>query len=247
MRRRGAIILRCSEARDDRLPHAAAGVPALSSREDWLGRWREGRIGWHEARGNAALRRHWRRLPAGSRVLVPLCGKSRDLKWLADRGHAVVGIELSELAVATFFEEQALAFDRSAAGRLTRYRARAADITLYAGDYFEFGDTPCDALFDRGALVALQAAERPRYAEHTDSLLAPAAERLVITLEYDQSRVDGPPFAVRADELLGYWPDLELIERRNDIDDAPPKFREAGLEVFDEAVWRSPRRKRPDA
>ena len=209
---------------------------------DWHDRWRDGRIGWHEAEGNAALKRYWPRLPAGSRVLVPLCGKSRDLRWLADRGHSVVGVELSALAVAAFFEEQSLGFEQSEAGRLTRYRARTADITLYAGDYFDFAAPPCDALFDRGALVALPAAVRPRYVAHTDGLLNAGAERLVITLEYDQRRVDGPPFAVSADELRAYWPDLELLERRNDIDNAPPKFREAGLEVFNEAVWRSPRR-----
>lgn len=218
--------------------HPTAG----SGDEDWHGRWRDGRIGWHEAEGNAALRRYWPSLPAGSRVLVPLCGKSRDLKWLADRGHAVVGVELSALAVAAFFTEQGLAFDRSDAGRLTRYRARAADITLYAGDYFDFDCPPCDALFDRGALVALPTAERPRYAAHTDGLLKADALRLVITLEYDQGRVAGPPFAVSADELLSCWPELELLERRNDIDNAPPKFLEAGLGTFNEVVWRSPQR-----
>lgn len=205
--------------------------------EDWLGRWREGRIGWHEPGGSAALCRHWPPQTAGGTVLVPLCGKSEDLKWLADRGHQVVGVELSELAVLAFFEEHGLAFERRSDGTFERFRATGAAITLYAGDYFEFDHEPCNALFDRGALVAVPPEERPRYVERTHALLSPSATRLVVTLEYDQERAAGPPFSVPPDELLGYWPDLELVERRDDLENAPPKFREAGLDAFHEAVW----------
>ena len=83
----------------------------------WKARWAEDRIGWHQADGNVNLREYWR----GScrRVLVPLCGKSPDLLWLADRGHDVVGIEISEIAVAAFFDENALAYTVDDAG-LTR-------------------------------------------------------------------------------------------------------------------------------
>lgn len=212
----------------------------MSAVEDWQGRWREGRIGWHEPEGSAALKRYWPALSAGRRVLVPLCGKARDLKWLADRGHAVVGVELSTLAVLAFFAEHGLAFTVERAGRLPCYRADDCDIALYAGDYFDFSAAPCDALFDRGALVAMPATERPRYVAHTKRLLRPGAGRLMVTLEYDQERAAGPPFSIAADEVSRYWPDLELVERRNDIDNAPPKFRNAGLEEFYESVWRSP-------
>lgn len=218
----------------------------MSGREDWLGRWREGRTGWHEAGGSGALRRHWPRLPTGSRVLVPLCGKAVDLRWLADRGHAVVGVELSPVAVEAFFREQGLSARERPAGGLTAFEARGADITIYCGDYFDFAGDACEALFDRGALVAIEEDRRPAYAAHTDGLLAPGATRLVVTLEYDASRASGPPYSVPADELLGYWPDLTCVERRDDLADAPPKFREAGLQAFHEAVWLSTARDDPD-
>ena len=70
--------------------------------ECWVERWQEGRTGWHEPDGNDSLKKYWR--AAGRRVLVPLCGKTPDLAWLARLGNEVVGIELAEIAVETFFD-----------------------------------------------------------------------------------------------------------------------------------------------
>lgn len=211
----------------------------MTGGEDWLGRWREGRIGWHEADGNALLKAHWPSLPAGSRVLVPLCGKSVDLKWLAGRGLDVIGVELSALAIEAFFAEHQLAYERDERGTLPAWRAVDRRLTLYCGDYFRFSCPPCDAIFDRGALVAVPADERPAYAAHTRTLLRRGAFHLLVTLEYEQERVAGPPFSVPADEVLGYWPDLERVGAHNDIANAPPKFAAAGLDEFIEVAWRS--------
>ncbi len=205
--------------------------------EDWQERWREGRIGWHQPGGHPGLRRHW---PwSGRRVLVPLCGKAADLCWLAERGNAVVGVELSELAVESFFAEQGLQYVVEK-GPLAAYRATALDITIYRGDYFELDIAPCDAHFDRGALIAMPPEKRPAYVEKTDSLLTDDALQLVITVDYDQAVVAGPPFSVGDDELLGYWPNLRCIEIVDDLSDAPPKFIDAGLEAMAEKIWRSP-------
>jgi thiopurine S-methyltransferase len=183
-----------------------------------------------------ALLRHW--LPRTGSVLVPLCGKSLDLRWLAERGHRVEGVELAERAIRDFFAEQQLTFDRTD-GALPAWVARELPITIHQGDYFAFGGVRCDALYDRAALVALPPDMRRAYAEHTDRLLAPSSFRLVVTLEYDQTLVNGPPFAVPADEVRAHWPDLELLDRREAHDEAPPKFRAAGVSLA-ESVWRSP-------
>lgn len=205
-------------------------------KEDWLERWAEGRIGFHEAEGNPALRQHW--TDTGRRVLVPLCGKSLDLLWLASKGNEVVGIELSELAVEAFFDENGLAYEREQGGRI--YRAKACDISIHCGDYLSFDDGVFDAHYDRAALIALPPSLRPAYVRKTDSLLSGDAYRLVITMEYDASLVDGPPYSVPAAELKGYWPALEEIDARDELASAPPRFREAGLEAVREIVWRSP-------
>ncbi len=204
--------------------------------EPWLERWTEGRIGWHEPAGNASLKRYWE-FTGGRRVLVPLCGKSVDLLWLESRGDAVVGVELSEIAVRDFFAENGLEVRVTDGGR--RYRAVDRDIAIYCGDYFDFDDDGFDAHYDRGALVAMPAGERRRYAAHTNGRLTADAAQLVITLEYDQSVVDGPPYAVFGKEVLGYWPSLERVAAYDDIANGPPKFRDAGLDEMIEVVWRS--------
>lgn len=207
--------------------------------EPWLERWEQGRIGWHEPDGNANLKRHWPVLDIGSRVLVPFCGKTRDLIWLANRGLDIVGVELSQIAVEAFFTEHGLEYEAEDNGDLVSYRSHTHPITICCGDYFDFESKPFDALYDRGALVAVSADERPRYVEHTKSLLKEDAYQLVITLEYDQSQACGPPFAVMPDEIISYWSELEVVGRHNDIDNCPPKFKAAGLTEVTETVWSS--------
>lgn len=207
--------------------------------EMWLQRWRDGRIGWHETEGSALLKRHWPRLVRGSSVLVPLCGKSVDLLWLAERGYDVVGVELSAIAVQSFFDEQELGFENSVSGSLQCYRATDAPIRIYQGDYFEFSGGPFHAMYDRGGLVALQREERARYAAHSKSLLEADAYQMILTLEYDDSVVSGPPYSVGVDEVAARFPDLLRLSSRNDINTGSPKFREAGLDEVIESVWAS--------
>lgn len=208
--------------------------------ENWIERWQEGRTGWHEPEGNTGLKSHWSSMNAGRRVLVPLCGKSPDLLWLARQGHEVIGVELSDIAVRGFFEDNGLKFDIERTGALPVFKATELPIAVFAGDYFQAEVPSCDALYDRGALVALPDTLRSAYVEHCQRLLVADPDIMVITLEYDQSVVQGPPFAVMADEIAGYWPGLERVGHYDDLDNCPPKFRRAGLTEVYEVVWRSP-------
>ncbi len=170
-------------------------------------------------------------------MLVPLCGKSVDLLWLAERGHAVTGVELSPVAVQAFFEENGLAYTQEPAGELLRYFTCDKPIEIYCGDYFALRQAPFDAVFDRGALVALPAEQRPAYAAHTRSLLRDGATQLLLTLSYEQAKVDGPPFSVMPEEAARYWPTLTPISRFDALETCPPKFRAAGLNEVIEIVW----------
>lgn len=208
--------------------------------EPWIERWEQGRIGWHEPDGNRKLKKHWPNLSQGSRVLVPFCGKTPDLLWLAKRDLGVVGVELSQIAVESFFAEHDLEFEVRSDRVLSCYHAKTRPIVIYCGDYFDFLSQPFDALYDRGALIALPAAERPTYVEHTKSLLRKDAYRLIITLEYDQRAANGPPFAVMPDEVISYWGNLKILSQNNDIENCPPKFRSAGLTEVIETAWSSP-------
>ena len=206
-------------------------------KHEWLARWESGQTGWHEAGGNSALRKFWPRLPAGNRVLVPLCGKTPDLLWLAKQGLDVTGVELSEIAARAFFVESGIPFETKTHGNLLCIRGVDQAVTIVCGDYFQFSDKPFDALYDRAALVALPPELRPDYVEHTRSLLKPGAAQLLITLEYDQVKANGPPFSVLHDEMSEYWPELRRAGDMSALGNMPPKFMEAGIDDFVEAVW----------
>jgi thiopurine S-methyltransferase len=200
----------------------------------WRERWDEGRIGFHEGKPNALLQRHVAALGAGRRVLVPLCGKSDDLAYLAAAGHAVVGVELVEDAARAFFAEHGLAPEASRAGDLTRLRAGAVEIL--AGDLFaarrdDVGAV--DALYDRAALIAFPPEMRPRYVAHLRTLLAaPAVRGLLVSLEYPHGALEGPPFSVDDAEVRRHWPEATLLEA---IDTASERLRAAGVSATERA------------
>jgi thiopurine S-methyltransferase len=178
----------------------ASTVPVMH--DEWLARWRDGRIGFHEGQPNAFLDRYLARLAGARRVLVPLCGRSEAMALLAAHGYEVVGIELAESAVREFFELHALVPSVERHGPFIEYRA--GSITLLVGNLFD--TTPAlvgatDALYDRAALIALPAELRTRYVAHLRTLLPAGAPGLVITMEYDAARMSGPPFPVAEDEL----------------------------------------------
>ena len=207
--------------------------------DEWLVRWQSGQTGWHEGGGNRALHKFWPGLTAGSRVLVPLCGKSPDLLWLSQQGCDVTGVELSEVAVRAFFNKADIRFETRAVGGLLWFRSVEHQLTIVCGDYFDFSDEPFDALYDRAALVALPPSLRPDYVKHTKTLLKANATQLLITLEYDQHKVDGPPFSVLTHEVKTYWPGLQRAGEMSALKNMPPKYRDAGLSEFVEAVWLS--------
>ena len=201
----------------------------------WLERWQEGRIGWHETDGNRGLKANW--TATGRHVLVPLAGKTVDLLWLASQGNRVTGVELSPLAVEGFFADQGLEFRVDESGSLPVFEATEIDVRIACGDYFAFEETGFDAHYDRGALVALPAEVRPRYAEHTLRRLTPDAYQCVISVRYAAEVAEGPPFSLDDAEIQGYWPRLRRADSYDDSAAMPPKFRDAGLDALTEEVW----------
>jgi len=178
--------------------------------EFWHQRWARDEIGFHESSANTLLQRHFDALslPPGSVVFLPLCGKTLDIGWLADRGHPVVGAELSERAVEQLFAERGLTPSVTDLGHVRRFRADR--ITVYAGDLFalERDDVgPVSAVYDRAALVALPPEMRGRYAARVVAITA-GAPQLLVCFEYDQQRMEGPPFSVDAGEVHALYGDV---------------------------------------
>ncbi|WP_447555856.1 thiopurine S-methyltransferase [Vreelandella sp. EE22] len=169
----------------------------------WRKRWQEGRIGFHQTSVHPVLTRYWAGLaiPRGAKVLVPLCGKSLDMRWLAKAGHPVLGVELAPEAVVQFLEQDP--------GGVSRYRqagfevTRQGSIELWCGDFFHlYIQQACElgAFYDRAALIALPPATRQRYAFHLAQLIPPKARGLLVSVTHSNGD-DGPPFSVCADEV----------------------------------------------
>lgn len=184
----------------------------------WHEKWANREIAFHQSATHELLVRHWPalRLAPQSRVFVPLCGKTLDIGWLLAQGHRVAGAELSPVAVAELFDELGVAPTVAAAGALARHSAAGLDV--FVGDVFDLAREalgPVDAVYDRAALVAMPAAMRGRYATHLTAITA-TAPQLLISFEYEQRLLAGPPFAVEAPEvrrLYGAAFETKLLDR----------------------------------
>src|SRR5690606_5035313 len=208
----------------------------------WLERWRQGRTNFHMERVTPLLQKYWPslNLPADSKILVPLCGKTLDMVWLAGQGHRVLGVELSSLAIERFFQENALTpvITESTLGK----HYTAGKIEIICGDIFRLGAdalSSCAGAYDRAALVALPADMRKRYVEHVYGQLASNYRGLLLTLVYDQGQMDGPPFSVDEAEvqtLYARHTQVRTLHRR-DILTKGPKLRERGLSALDPVAF----------
>ena len=186
----------------------------------WRTKWQRNEIGFHQSTVHPQLIAHWPRLKLteGSRVLVPLCGKSHDLEWLATAGFEVLGIELSEVAAATFFTEHGLTPTVDNHGPFRRYRS--GKITILCGDMMQASRTvveSCAAVYDRAALIALPPEMRRDYVQVLRALLPNGARGLLICVDYDAASVQPPPFVVDAAELMVLyepWCEVVVIDRQ---------------------------------
>jgi len=185
----------------------------------WHQRWECNEIGFHQDEVNPLLETSFSKLnlPTGSRVFLPLCGKTNDIAWLLNAGFRVVGAELSEIAIKDLFRELGLEPEVTEIENLRRYSAKQIDV--FVGDIFEVTTSligKVDAVYDRAALVALPALLRIDYAKHV-ARLAGNAPQFLITFEYDQWLMDGPPFSISAAEVeqhYGMIYSLQIAEER---------------------------------
>ncbi|HEB57014.1 MAG TPA: thiopurine S-methyltransferase [Gammaproteobacteria bacterium] len=210
--------------------------------EFWKQRWQNNETGFHLDEVNPLLPRFWPRLqiPEKSRVFVPLCGKSLDMRWLREQGHEVWGVELSPLALQQFFSEQGLKPEIHRAGSFEIWETDG--LRLFCGDFFELTPellgTP-SVVYDRASMIALPPAMRPDYARHLQSLAPASAPRLLVTLDYEQTQMAGPPFAVSEAEVQTLYGDIFQIEKifAEDILAGNERFLQKGLTRLEESVY----------
>lgn len=208
---------------------------------DWHSYWTRKKPGFHEARVNEYLQMY---LPLfglnpEDAIFLPLCGKAHDIQWLAQQGFQVVGVELSEVAIQSFFEEFELDYSVTREANFAVYRS--TNITLYQGDFMHLQAghlAHCKLVYDRASIVAIESFNRQRYSSHLLQIIPKDIPILMVTLEYDQSIMKGPPFSVPVEEIKGYFEPGYTVTSliTNEQIDEREKWREMGLKSFRETA-----------
>ena len=155
----------------------------FESKEAWEQDWTTDNPEFHSDEVNAMLIKHFGEFTRGRnklRILVPLCGKSLDMNWLADQGHTVVGVELIGKAIEAFFHENKLthhtkSIPLSSEIQGTVFKANEKDITLLECSIFdvtaEVVGSQFDCIWDRGSMTAIKMMKEGRLKQYTEIML----------------------------------------------------------------------------
>lgn len=209
----------------------------------WHARWKSESIGFHQPEINRYLKKYIDELALapGDTIFVPLCGKSLDMWWLHEQGFKVIGIELSDIAAKSFFAEAGKKATKTQSGKFTTWAY--ADVEILCGDFFDLDASMLEginAVFDRAALIALPEKIRSNYIAHLTSILPTGARGLLVTLEYSQEEMSGPPFSVserEVNELFAADFNLEIL-KGHDVLDENSNFFDRGLTRLTEKIYR---------
>ena len=202
----------------------------------WHKRWERGETAFHESKGNQLLKTHFEKinLPENPRIFIPLCSKTKDILWLLSRGIRVVGVELSNSAINDLFIDLDVTPNVLKLEGFILYQAKNIDI--FVGDIFQLSSEllgQVDAIYDRAALVALPERMRVNYASHLQ-LLTKSAPQLLITFEYKQPLMQGPPFSITNHEINQHYQDNYEIQC---IETQPLLKKLKGKVMASESIW----------
>ncbi|MCP3128550.1 thiopurine S-methyltransferase [Shewanella sp. KJ2020] len=208
----------------------------------WHDKWHQQQIGFHQQDINPFLVKYWQKLalPAAAKVFVPLCGKSLDMCFLAEQGHQVIGCELNELAVQQFFSDNQLEMTKTVVGEHQHYQTE--QISLYQGDIFTLPNEltqDVTAFYDRAALIAWPESMRAQYAKQLASLLPSGSLGLLVTLDYPQEALNGPPFAVSPTWVEAYLTEdfeIQVLDCQDVLADNP-RFIKKEVPWLNEAAY----------
>lgn len=221
-------------------PSGHQRVMTALGRAFWNERWTNQQLGFHEAKPNTLLEQHIDALEQATklRILVPLAGKAEDMRWLAARGHEVVGVEFVIHAVRDFFEEMGVDLwqKQTTLGKFDAFTANG--VTMLCEDFLAM--TPdeigtFDAIYDRAALVALEPSTRARYVATCRALLSPGGRIFLIALAYDQKRTHGPPWSVDRAEVEALYGAAPIVATHEVP--APGRLAQAGLSTLEETAY----------
>ena len=116
-------------------------------------------------------------------------------------------------------------------------------IEIFQGDFFSLQKDDLDNItdiYDRASLVALPLDMRKQYADKMAELQNPGIRTLLVTLTYDHSEMNGPPFSVSEDNVNELYSDYFSIEKLcfKDTIDNEPRMQDRGLTSLVETVYK---------
>lgn len=197
----------------------------------WIKKWQEGDIRFHQTKYHPALEKFGDRFSPGT-VLVPLCGKTLDMLYFSSKGHSVVGVELSPIACRDFFVENGIPFTEKSIQDFVVFTSEK--ITLWCGDFFKLPQAVWDnvsGIYDRAALVALPVEIRQQYAADIAKRSSKAVEILLVSFEYPEESMQGPPFSVTEEEIGNIYKSC-VIQK---IHSAKEEVR--SIEIMENVYW----------
>lgn len=223
--------------------------PKLSSgsltAEYWAKRWSKGALTWHEPDGNELLTNNLKQVLNESfpnrkaeelKVLVPLCGKAKDMYTFYQMGCTVVGVEFSAQAIKEFFDENN--FCQVNSKEKPFVTSIDNKIVLAQGDLFSFGKSlkhstyalpfpEYDIIWDRGSFEAFNIDKRQEYANFMSQFLSKDGIYLISVNDFDMAKYGGPPFSANRNDLekvYGGKLDISMVGTRNALAmDAPDR------------------------
>ncbi|XP_048363654.1 thiopurine S-methyltransferase isoform X1 [Sphaerodactylus townsendi] len=214
--------------------------------EEWLTKWELRNIGFHNGQGHPCLKKYldiFLNGRNGLRIFFPLCGKAVEMKWLADMGHHIIGVEISEIAVKEFFTEQNLSYSEETVPEIPGaklFKSSSGNISLYCCSFYDLTSTVAgkfDAVWDRGSFVAINPCDRERYANLMLSLMNVGCCCLLVTVSYDPNKHKGPPFYVPDSEVKKFFGQCCDIKQLEKIDCFQERHRTWGLDYFWEVLY----------
>ncbi|MDP6727865.1 MAG: thiopurine S-methyltransferase [Gammaproteobacteria bacterium] len=209
---------------------------------DWLKFWENNETNWHGDNVTQELIEYFElfELEPRDKVFVPLCGKSLDMLYIMNQGFSVIGVEISEIGVRQFFNENNLTYKITKVDDFDLYSTE--NLEIYCGDFFALTSKHLNkvkSVFDRKSLIALEPEVRQKYVKHLNDIISVGARILLVTLQYPQHQMSGPPFSVNKSEVESLFSmTFESRELRsfNDIENGS-KLERAGVDYINNAAY----------
>ena len=209
---------------------------------DWLKFWENNETNWHGDKITQELVEYFElfELEPRDKVFVPLCGKSLDMLYIMNQGFSVIGVEISEIGVRQFFNENNLTYKITKVDDFDLYSSE--NLEIYCGDFFSLTSKHLNnvkAVLDSKSLIALEPDLRQKYVKHLNDIISVGARILLVTLQYPQHQMSGPPFSVDKSEVESLFSmTFESRELRsfNDIENGL-KLERAGVDFINNAAY----------